>query len=64
MKDLLVGMVAGAALGIAVASSPCGKKALKKMQCKMEKACDCAEDEINRVRQDISNAIEPDGVMQ
>jgi|GEM_PF-3726282 len=60
MKNLLVGMIAGAAIGFAIGASPCGRKAVKDVQRKMEKVCDCAEKEMKQMQRDITEIMDPD----
>ena len=60
MKNLLVGMIAGAAIGFTIGASPCGRKAVKAAQSKMEKVCDCAEKEMKQMQRDITEIIAPE----
>ena len=60
MKNLFVGMIAGAAIGFAIGVSPCGRRAVKAAQNKMEKVCDCAEKEMKQMQRDITEIIDPD----
>lgn len=53
MKELFVGLAIGMAAGFAIGVSGCGQDIVQGAKRKLKKACQCAEQELDKMQQNL-----------